>query len=81
MFPIPRKTKVNLWRAALYGALFMLAVRSLHTAVSSDSFYPGDMRTFGGNLAEFIGYFLCGSALFVGVGYINNRRLARQDST
>ena len=78
MFPIPRKTKVNLWRAALYGALFMLAVRALHSAVSSASFFPDD--TFPGNLAEFIAYFLPGIILFVGVGYINNRRLARQRS-
>jgi hypothetical protein len=71
MFPIPRNTKVNLWRPALYDALFMLAVRTLHTAVSSDSFVGGDM-------AELIFYFPPGILLFIGVGYINNHRLARQ---
>src|SRR5262249_52458743 len=53
--PLPQtsqpKKKWRLWRAALYGALFMLVVRLVHAVASDnpDAFFPR-------NTGEFIGY-------------------------
>jgi hypothetical protein len=72
----PRKTPIKLWRAALYGALFMIAVRALHAATSTDPFIPAGPNS----IAEFLGYLSVGVFLFVGIAYINDRLLARPAS-
>lgn len=69
-----RKTNVNLWYAAFYGALFSISIRMLHSAVSSDTFFPNDANV-SQSVAEFIGSLLPGIGLFVGIGYVNNRKL------
>jgi hypothetical protein len=73
--PRPRK-KSSLWRAALYGALFMLIVRLIHTvaAENPDPFFP-PLNAPG--IAGFIGYLIPGVIIFVILAFINNRRYRR----
>ena len=68
----PRK-KSSLWRAALYGALFMLVVRLVQTAAAEnpDPFFP-PLNALG--IAEFIVYLLPGLIIFVMFAEIGNRR-------
>jgi hypothetical protein len=61
-----RTTKVNLWLAGAYGVLFSLVL---------DAFHPD---IFDRGWPELFGSLLPGLLLFVGVGYINNRRIAGQ---
>src|SRR5262245_47858980 len=66
--PLPQtsqpKKKSSLWRAALYGALFMLVVRLVHTVAveNPDPFLP-PLNALG--VAEFIGYLIPGVIIFV----------------
>ena len=71
----PRK-KSSLWRAALYGALFMLVVRLVQAAAG------GSLRSFfpplnAPRIAEFIGYLLSGVIIFVIIAYITNLRRSK----
>jgi hypothetical protein len=72
----PRK-KSSLWRAALYGALFMLVVRLVQMAAgeNSDPFFP-PLNALG--IAEFIGYLLPGVIIFVMIADIGNRRRSKR---
>jgi hypothetical protein len=75
--PLPqtsqRTKKSSLLRAALYGTLFMLVVRLIHTvaAENPEPFLP-PLNAPG--IAEVIGYLIPGVIIFVIFAYINNRR-------
>jgi hypothetical protein len=73
----PRKKKSSLWRAALYGALFMLVVRLVQTAAGGDSFFPPSNAS---GIAEFIGYLIPGVIIFVVFAFIRNWRLPNSKS-
>jgi hypothetical protein len=70
----PRK-KSSLWRTALYGALFMLVVRLIHSVAGEnpDPFFP---PLNAPRIAEFIGYLIPGIIIFVTAALINNRKRA-----
>jgi hypothetical protein len=71
----PRK-KWSLWRAALYGALFMLVVRLVQTATGKnpDPFFP-PLNALG--IAEFIGYLVPGAIIFVMIASIANLKRSK----
>lgn len=71
MQPSPRKTKVKLWRAGLYGALFSLGLWAVNTAVATA---PAPSQAYAAGV--FLGFQLFGVILFVGVAFINNIRVA-----
>jgi hypothetical protein len=73
----PKKKGSSLWRAALYGALFMLVVRLIHTAAGNETFFP-PLNAPG--IAEFIGYLIPGIIIFVIFAYIRNWRLRNSKS-
>ncbi len=56
----------NLWRLALYGALFSVAVR----AISTENFFPPSTAA---GMARFIGYLLPGIIIFVVIGELRER--------
>lgn len=71
----PRTTRTSLRRAALYGALSMMGVRALHSAVSSTPFIqigPAPIES----LFEFVGYLLPGVLVFSLLAWVSNRRVA-----
>jgi GYF domain 2 len=71
----PRK-KWSLWRAALYGALFSLALRLFYIATGdiTEPFLP-PLNALG--IAELIGYLIPGAIIFVMIADITNRRRSK----
>ena len=75
VMPMPSDRTIrrnNLWRLALYGALFSVAVRAL----STENFLPPSTAA---GMARFIGYLLPGIIIFVVIGHFNNLRIDRQN--
>jgi hypothetical protein len=73
----PPRKKTSLWKAALYGALFMLVVRLIHTLAGNDPepFLP-PLNALG--IAELIGNLIPGVVIFVIFAFIYNRRPGRK---
>jgi hypothetical protein len=81
--PTPRKTPTNLWKAALYGAIFMVALHSISYAASGAHLVPGDyfLPTTAEQAANFVGYIGFGAMLFTGVAWIGNTRGGKHRKT
>src|SRR5215471_13482208 len=64
--------RYNLWRWALYGALFSVAVRAL----STENFF---LPSTAAGMARLIGNLLAGIIIFVLIAYFNNLRIDRKN--
>jgi hypothetical protein len=76
----PRKKPVSLWKAALYGAGFMVVVRLLGWANLRHRHLPGQFLfpSTPDQAVEFVAYLMFGVLLFVSVASISNWWLGRR---